>query len=181
MYPDGVVRRDRVDPVAGWQFASPVLMVPGVLASRSCTDARPDPPSTKCTCVSIKPGVSICPLALICTVSGPTSRAISSLSPTALIRSPVTATASAQGCAGSPVQTRASVTTSVAGCDVAVLPVSRPGWQALSHARMNKPATSSGCFSLYSNPFMLLLRIWQSLMIQNKIRGHRRYEGLSTR
>ena len=55
----------------------------------------------------MNPGTSIAPLASMMRVTGDASLRISALEPTALIRSPLTATASAQGRLASPVQTRA--------------------------------------------------------------------------
>ena len=55
----------------------------------------------------MKPGTSIAPLASMMRVAADASLRISALDPTALMRSPVMATASAQGRVASPVQTRA--------------------------------------------------------------------------
>ena len=90
-------------------------------ASRSCTEARLEPPAAKCTCVSMKPGTSIAPSASTSRVAGPTRPRCPRRSPTAAMRSPSTATASAQGRSGSPVQTRAPVTTSVAASVAALV------------------------------------------------------------
>ena len=84
-----------------------------VLASRSWTEVRPKPPSMKWTCESMKPGTTIIPFASITRVSGRTSLLISALDPTAVMRSPATRTASAQGRRVSAVHTRALVIASV--------------------------------------------------------------------
>jgi hypothetical protein len=76
------------------------------LAGRRSTLASWNPPSTKCRCPSMKPGVtSASPLASTF-VAGRTSLATSALSPTAEMVSPATARPPAQGRAESPVQTR---------------------------------------------------------------------------
>ena len=86
----------------------------GVLASRSCTDARPKPPATKWTCESMNPGTTIIPPASMTRVSGRASFFTSALVPTTAMRSPVTASASAHGRLESPVHTRA-LTTAIDG------------------------------------------------------------------
>ena len=84
----------------------------GVFASRSCTAARPKPPSMKWMCESMNPGTSIIPRASITRAFGPASFRISALDPTAASRSPSTAMASAHGRCGSPVHARALTTAS---------------------------------------------------------------------
>jgi hypothetical protein len=88
----------------------------GVFASRSWTDASPKPPLRKCTCVSMKPGTSIMPRASITRVVGAVSLRTSAPEPTATMRSPAAATASAHGRRESPVQTRALTTAMVGAC-----------------------------------------------------------------
>ena len=136
--PDGIVRRDGVDPIAPRQLAAPLLVVPvaagdprarghgrrecldaatnsaGVFASRSCTDESPKPPSMKWTCESMKPGTTMRAAASM-TLALPAILRTAALEPTVAIRSPRTANASAHGRALSPVQTRALTTASVTG------------------------------------------------------------------
>ena len=144
-------RRGSSPPQFVWSHAPPVIHSPGsaaranaairntnssgVGASRSCTDARELPPARKCTCVSMNPGTSRPPSAAICSVPSPIYGAISAADPTATISVPETATASAQGIAASPVQTRAPVTTSDAGgtsgAEQATAPASSPATRKL--------------------------------------------------
>src|SRR5215510_1644651 len=76
----------------------------GVRASRNCTLANPIPPSRKCTCESLKPGVTRLPCRSITFVFAPIHLRISSVEPTAAMRLPRTATASTSGCLSSTVQ-----------------------------------------------------------------------------
>jgi hypothetical protein len=82
----------------------------GVFASRSCTDARPNPAERKCTCESMNPGTTIIPWASITRVADVTDLRTSALDPTTVIRSPLIAIASAHGRRESPVQMRALTT-----------------------------------------------------------------------
>ena len=66
-----------------------------LLASFSCTLSSCIPPETKCTCASLNPGKTSFPPASITCVRGPRQPSISEAEPTATIRSPRTATASA--------------------------------------------------------------------------------------
>src|ERR1700674_2014862 len=70
----------------------------------------------------MNPGVTMPPRASTRRVAGPAKRSISAAVPTAAMRSPRTATASAQGCRRSPVHTRAPVTIRVAGTSAAAEP-----------------------------------------------------------
>jgi hypothetical protein len=85
----------------------------GLRASRSCTEARPIPPSMKWMCESMKPGTIICPAPSMIRAAAGVSFRISALDPTAAIRSPATAMALAHGRRGSPVQARTLTTASV--------------------------------------------------------------------
>ena len=97
-----------------------------LVASLSCTLSSASPPSTKCTCASLKPGSSSLPSASITRVCGPCQASISSLEPTATMRSPSIATARAVGWLLSTVQTLALRTMrSAAGCDCAGRKVAR--------------------------------------------------------
>ena len=87
----------------------------GVFASRSFTLESPRPALMMWTCASLNPGTSICPCASMTFVPLPASFRISALEPTAAIRSPRTAIASAHGRFGFPVQMRAFTTASVTG------------------------------------------------------------------
>ena len=87
----------------------------GVDASRSFTLESPRPALMMCTCASLNPGTSICPCASMTLALVPIIFRISAQEPTAAIRSPRTAIASAQGRFGFPVQMRAFTTASVTG------------------------------------------------------------------
>ncbi len=67
----------------------------------------------KCTCESMKPGVTNPPLASMTLVFASVSFWMLALDPTAAMRAPLTATASAHGCLRSPVHTRALTIASV--------------------------------------------------------------------
>ena len=107
-------RRGSSPPHSVWSQSPPVIHVPaGTVggerrdardelrrrrASRSCTEARRKPPSTKCTCASMKPGTRNCPPVDDHRAAG--RRRMSAVVPTAAIRSPAMATASAAGAPG---------------------------------------------------------------------------------
>jgi hypothetical protein len=111
-------------PHSEWSQSPPVIHVPGEtvaanarmratnssrdLASRSCTEARRNPPSMKWTWASMKPGTTSRPAASSVAASGTLTAAArtSSFVPTWAMRSPAIAIASAQGRSGSPVQMR---------------------------------------------------------------------------
>src|SRR5580658_781129 len=73
-------------------------------ASRNCTLARFSPPLKKCTCASLKAGSSSLPPRSITSVPAPIHLRISPFGPTATIRLPRHATASARGCASFTLQ-----------------------------------------------------------------------------
>ena len=87
----------------------------GVDASRSFTIASPRPALMMWVWLSMNPGTSICPCASTTFAPAPVIFRISALEPTAAMRSPRTAIASAHGRFAFPVQMRALTTASVAG------------------------------------------------------------------
>ncbi len=85
----------------------------GVPQLHTCKIA-PGPPK-KCTCASLNPGSSSLPPRSISSVRGPTHLRISAFDPTATMRLPRHATASARGCASFTVQTLPFTSARVAG------------------------------------------------------------------
>ncbi len=97
-----------------------------LVASFNCTASSCEPPLTKCTCASLKPGSNSFPAASITWVLAPRQLSISAFEPTDTMRSPRTATAWAVGWAVSTVQTLAlMMTRSAAGLDCAEAPIPR--------------------------------------------------------
>ena len=91
-----------------------VKSAPSFVLRRSMA-CRSKPPMDMCVCASMNPGTTRRHLASMTTVLGPRIGLISSFEPTATIRPPLTARASASGRAGSPVQILAEITTRSAG------------------------------------------------------------------
>src|SRR5215831_1699151 len=93
-------------PLAVVFTRSPILRAnsSGEAASFNCTSERWSPPSTKCTCASLNPGNSSLPCASSTFVWGPCHVSTSVELPTATMRSPSTASASAWGRVLSTVQ-----------------------------------------------------------------------------
>lgn len=79
----------------------------GELAARKSTFVMEYPPESQWTCASLKPGNTDLPPASTTRVFGPANAPSSAVEPTAVIRFPETATASAFGCVASIVRTAA--------------------------------------------------------------------------
>src|SRR6202167_96956 len=127
----GVGRRTGVQ--SSWSHPPPVIQRPGGslaansamrrrnsssdFASRNCTPAKLSPPLTKCTCASLKPGSTSLPPTSSTSVPAPIHLRISPLGPTATMRFPRQATASARGWASFTVHiVPISRTRFAAGC-----------------------------------------------------------------
>ena len=87
----------------------------GSFVCRRSIASRLKPPPDMCVCASMNPGTTRRPFASMTCVAAPRQRSISALVPTATIRSPRTASAWAEGRAGSPVQIFAEVRIRSAG------------------------------------------------------------------